>query len=89
MQATVEDQIRTYLAEQFVMGSDDELPSNEDSLSETGVVDSAGVLALVLFLEEAFGITVEDDDVHPDNLDSVAQIAEFVRGKQMEAAKEQ
>jgi acyl carrier protein len=71
--------IRELLTEQFAFGNRDAIPDDHASLNENGVVDSAGVLSLILTLEERFGIVIEDGDVHPDNLDSVNRIAEFVR----------
>ena len=52
-----------------------------ESLMEAGIIDSAGVLTLVLFLEEKFLIKVADDEVTPDNLDSVAKLTAYVEGK--------
>ncbi len=53
-----------------------------DSLIENSVIDSTGVLELVLFLEQTFDIEVRDDEVLPENFDSVSRLASFVRGKQ-------
>jgi acyl carrier protein len=52
-----------------------------DSLLDKGVIDSTGVLELVAFLESQYAITVEDDDVIPDNLDSIENIVQFVSKK--------
>ena len=48
---------------------------------ETELIDSTGVLELVTFLEEKYDVTVEDDEVTPENLDSVRLIAQFVQRK--------
>ncbi len=79
---SIEETVRQFLIEQFTYGSDVAMPAADESLNEAGVIDSAGVLSLVLFLEETFGITVDDSDVHPDNLDSITNLASFVRRKQ-------
>ena len=50
-------------------------------LLDKGVIDSTGVLELVAFLEERYEIKVEDDEVIPDNLDSVSNIAAYVEKK--------
>lgn len=70
--------IRTFLARNFLL-SDEPLPvGDDDSLMDHGIVDSTGVLELILFLEETFGVTVPDHEAVPRNLDSVARIAAFV-----------
>ena len=53
----------------------------DDSLLGRGLIDSTGVLELVAFLEEHYAITVEDEEVIPDNLDSVKNVATYVAKK--------
>ncbi len=53
----------------------------EDNLLESGVVDSMGVLDLVGFLESSFSITVTDDELTPENFQTVDSVARFVTGK--------
>lgn len=77
----MEQEIRSYLVESFLLGEEGEL-SSSDSLLESGVLDSTGVLELVAFLEERFGIVVDNEDLIPDNLDSISNIGAFVRRKQ-------
>ena len=57
----------------------------DDSLLETGTLDSVGVMQLVAFLETTYGIKVEDDDLMPENFDTLAAISSFVRGRQASA----
>ena len=76
----IQHQIRDYVVENFLFGSEDGLNTSQ-SLIETGVVDSTGVMELVLFLEETFGITVDDEDLVPDNLDSIDNMKRFVERK--------
>ncbi len=54
---------------------------NAASFFETGIMDSTGVMELILFLEEEFGISVEDEEVVPENLDSVDRLCVFLEGK--------
>ena len=54
---------------------------NADSFLDRGIVDSMGVLELVGFLEESYGITVEDQELIPDNLDSIDGVVRFVERK--------
>ena len=77
---TIEAKIRKYIADTFFFGEPGEI-DGDDSLLESGVVDSTGVMELVVFLEGAFGIQVLDEDLVPENLDSVNRISSFVRRK--------
>lgn len=72
--------VEKFILEQFIF-EDDRKIGPDDSLMETGTIDSTGILELVLFLEETFSITVEDEDLVPDNLDSINKIAAFVERK--------
>lgn len=74
-------EIRAYIVDRFLFGDTSAALSNEESLLERGIVDSTGVLELVMFLEEKFGINVADDELVPDNLESVAKAAAFVTRK--------
>jgi len=73
--------IRAFIAESFLFGDADALPADTDSLIEHGIVDSTGVLELVAFVEERFGISVADAEIVPANLDSVEAIARFAASK--------
>ena len=55
--------------------------SSAQSLIETGVMDSMGVLVMVTWLEEEFGNIVDDEDVIPENMDSIANLAGYVDRK--------
>ena len=77
----IEPQIRTYIAENLLF-SDNGFPySDEASFLQEGIVDSIGVMELVNFVESTFNISIEDHELIPDNLDSVTQLANFVRSK--------
>jgi acyl carrier protein len=58
------------------------MPDDETSFLESGIIDSTGALAVVLFLEERFGVKVEDHEIVPENLDSISRLAGFVRRQQ-------
>ena len=77
-------QIRAYIVENFLFGDDQEL-SNSQSLLEAGVVDSTGVIELVTFLEETFGVEVADDELIPENLDTIDNIAAFTLRKKAQS----
>ncbi len=80
----IAQQIRTYIVENFLFGDDQEL-SNSQSLLEAGVVDSTGVIELVTFLEDSFGVEVADDELVPENLDTIDNIAAFTQRKQSQS----
>ncbi|MCW2247475.1 acyl carrier protein [Azospirillum fermentarium] len=75
-------QIRSFIVDNFLLGRDSGF-DNDESLLESGIIDSTGIMHVVAFLEEQFGITIEDEDLVADNLDSVARIARFVGSKQL------
>ena len=72
--------IRNFIVENFLFEEDKNL-KNDTSFLENGIINSTGILELVLFLEETFGFTVEDEELIPENLDSIANIANYVRKK--------
>ncbi len=76
----LEPKIRTFITSNFYVAEPEKLGS-EASLLDGGIVDSTGILEVVSFLETEFGIRVADDDMVPDNLDSIAKIAAFVARK--------
>lgn len=73
--------IRGYIKDNFLFGSEDARLEPEESLIENGVIDSTGVLELISFLEETFGIQVADEEMLPENLESIARMANFVARK--------
>ena len=72
---SLEKQIREFLLSNFYV--DTKLDSNT-SLLETGVIDSTGVLEVIGFIEETFGISVDDEEMLPENLDSIEGISKYV-----------
>lgn len=75
-----EQQIRDYIVENFLLGDGSKLTSSQ-SLLGTGVLDSTGAMELITFLETTYKIGVDDTEVVPANLDSIANIAAFVERK--------
>jgi acyl carrier protein len=78
---TIETQIKDYIAENLLFSDNGFNYPDDASFLEEGIVDSQGVMELVMFVEETFGITVDDMDIVPDNFDSVSQLASYVQGK--------
>lgn len=77
----VQDRIEKFVLDQLLLGDAERMPSREDSLIETGVVDSTGVLELIEFLESEFGIQVADTETVPENLDGIGRLTAFVGRK--------
>lgn len=73
-------QIRDFLASNFFI-TDVEALEDHTSLLDQGIIDSTGVLEVIGFIEETFGITVEDSELLPENLDSIHRIARYVTNK--------
>lgn len=73
--------IRSFIVNNFYVADPDAL-ADDASLLESGIVDSTGVLELVSFLEQQFAVRVADEELLPDNLDSIAKAARFVERKQ-------
>ena len=75
-----QQQIRTYIIDNFLFGDDDGF-DNGQSLLAAGIVDSTGIMELVMFLEETYGIKASDEDFVPENLDTVDNMVKFVEQK--------
>lgn len=75
------DKIRKFITENFLFGQDDGGLTDNDSFLEKGIIDSTGVLELVAFIEETFGVKVEDHELIPENLDSINNLISFVSSK--------
>ena len=73
--------IRKFVIDNYLFGEEGKL-GDEDSFMETGIIDSTGILELVRFLESTYGLKVADEELVPDNLDSVNKIASFIHAKQ-------
>jgi len=76
----IKDQVRSFLTTNFYVPDPAEL-ANDASLLDQGLIDSTGVLEVIEYLENTFGITIEDSEMLPENLDSIDKIAAFVERK--------
>jgi len=72
--------VREFVVENFLFGDGEVLKENT-SFMEEGIIDSTGILELVFFLEETFSISVEDDELVPENMDSLQNIERFINRK--------
>jgi acyl carrier protein len=78
---TVESSIRSYVLENYLFTDDQSELNSDDSFLEKGIIDSTGVLEIILFLEEEFAVNVSPQEMVPENLDSVTNIVKFIEKK--------
>lgn len=81
MSQSLELEIRRFIVDTFLFGEGGDQFADGDSLLDQGIIDSTGVLELVAFLDETYGIGVADQELIPDNFDSIEKLAAFVERK--------
>ena len=81
MTQIVKERVRAFIVENFLFGDASQAPADDESLIENDVIDSTGVLELVAFIEESFGLTMADGDIVPANLDTLERITAFVSAR--------
>jgi acyl carrier protein len=74
----IQTTVRAFIVESYLFGEDDPDLTEDTSLLESGVVDSTGILELVSFIESTYGFRLPDEDMLPENLDSIDRIAAYV-----------
>lgn len=79
------DAVKKFVIENFLFGDGEDLQENTSFLDE-GIIDSTGILELIFFLEETYSIKIEDDELVPENLDSLNNISKFLE-KKIQSAK--
>lgn len=85
---SVEDLVRDYIVQNILFSSNGYPYQDDTSFLENGIIDSMNVLELVMFVEQKFGVKVEDAEIVPDNFDSIIKLSAFIRRKQeLTAAK--
>lgn len=77
----VRKKVREYVVENLLIGEEEAGFSDEQSFLETGLIDSTGILEVIFFLENEFDLEIDDEEMVPENLDSVANIGRFVLSK--------
>ena len=82
----VRERVRQFILEFFYVSDPDEL-NDDTSLIDSGIVDSTGMMDVILFLEQEFGIRVRDRDTTPENLETIARIDAFVARRQAGAGR--
>ena len=74
------EKTKEFIIDTFLYGEEADL-DNDTSFIETGVIDSTGILELLAFVEETFDMKVEDDELLPDNFDSLNKIEGYLKSK--------
>jgi acyl carrier protein len=72
--------VRRFILDNYLLGSDYQL-KDSDSFLDHSIIDSIGILQLVTFLQDSFSITVDDEELIPENLDSIQGVSAYVRRK--------
>ena len=81
MSDDLRERIQKFILENYLFSTDRSALGYDDSLIGRGIVDSTGMLEIIMFVEEQLGVTVKDEEMIPDNLDSVNRIAAFVESR--------
>lgn len=81
---SIREALRKYVLENCLFTDDGSRLNDADSFLETGILDSTGILEIILFVEETFSIKVTDDEMVPDNLDSIDSLVAYIERKQAE-----
>ncbi|MBL8327847.1 MAG: acyl carrier protein [Rubrivivax sp.] len=79
--STLQQEIRRFIADNFLLGAQALQFGDADSLVERQIVDSTGFLELITFLEERHGIRIEDAEMTPENLETLDRMADFLQRK--------
>lgn len=77
----IKKSIREFILESYLFTDDESALKDEQSLLEAGIIDSTGILELIEFIQSSFGVEVEDDEMVPDNFDSVDSIVAYITRK--------
>lgn len=83
------NEIRKFIFENYLFGFEENKMGNDVSLLEMGVIDSTGIIELIMFIEQKFNIEVPDHEIIPENLDSINCISEYVHNKLCENIQKQ
>jgi acyl carrier protein len=86
MNSSIRDQVTDFIVASYLFGDSSRTPGPDQSLVETGIVDSTGVLEIIEFLESEFGIQVLEEETVPANLDSIDRLCRYVERKRSGAS---
>jgi acyl carrier protein len=77
----IKNKFNSFIRNKFLLGDDSKALDDNDSFLDKGIIDSTGVLELVNFIEETFDVNVEDEELVPDNLDSINKLVSYIKRK--------
>ena len=77
----IPETIREFILKNFMFNNNPDQLNDTQSFLETGIIDSTGILELVSFIEEQYNIIIEDEELIPDNLDSVINVVNYIKKK--------
>jgi acyl carrier protein len=80
MKSNFVGEVRSFVVSNYFLGAEEGI-GNDDSFQEQGIIDSTGILELVSHLERTYGIEILDEELNPDNLDSLNKIAAYLTRK--------
>lgn len=83
---STKQRIREHILKNYLFTDDPAALGDDDSFMERGIIDSTGILEVIEFLRVEFGVRVEDEEMVPDNLDSVSRLVNFTARKLAAAA---
>ena len=78
---SVENRIRNYILENYLFTDDQGMLGSDDSFLQKNILDSTGMLEVIYFIEDEFAVKVQDEEMVPENLDSVNRIVAFLERK--------
>ena len=79
---STEEKIRAFILENYLFTDDQSELKNDESFLDQGILESTGILEIIFFIEDEFGIKIKDEEMIPDNLDSVEKIVAFIQRKE-------
>lgn len=79
--ANIKQELREFIIDNFLFGDTETKFSDSDSFMDTGIIDSTGILEVITFIEENYEVKVEDDEILPENLDSLDNLEKFINSK--------
>ncbi|MBL3591367.1 MAG: acyl carrier protein [gamma proteobacterium endosymbiont of Lamellibrachia anaximandri] len=77
----IREELRDYVLDNYLFTDDQSKLKDDDSFLETGILDSNGVMEVIFFLEDEYGVAVAQEEMVPENLDSISRIVSFVEAK--------
>jgi acyl carrier protein len=86
---SISEAVRNYILENYLFSDDPSALADDESFMEKGIVDSTGMMEVISFLEEEFDLSVQDEEMVPENLDSVSAIVAYVQRKQAQQTARQ